>query len=119
MNNDAIVKLEIKLKENMRTWDDPDFSELETLPNFISLLTQLESKGLLPKSINLSDRDLDKFIINNTNVLFDFISFDRDFGGDEKELSISYSLPIKITYTQYLADKEFFNDNFYCSIKLN
>ena len=118
MNKDAIVKLKVELNEDFRSWDDPEISELETLPDFILLLSQLESKGLLPDSINLSDCNVNEFISNNSEILFELIAFDRDFD-DEKEITVSYFIPVEITYSQYLADKEFFNQNFKCSLELN
>jgi hypothetical protein len=112
------INAEYGLTEDFRTWSSLEFSELDYLPKFISVIIYAQSKKYLDgEQYNVSDINVDGFIKNNEKLLYDNIEFDR-YDDSEKDVTVRYHINLKVDYGQYLSDKEFFKKNFKCSITL-
>ena len=107
------------LDEDFRTWGSIELSELESLPEFIPVIIHIQTKKYLNgEQYDISDTNVEGFIKNNEELLYENIEFDR-YDATEKNVTVRYHINLNVNYGQYLSDKEFFNKNFKCSILLN
>lgn len=119
IDEETRINLEYNLDEYFRTWGSIEFSELESLPEFISVIIHIQTKKYLNgEQYNILDTNLEGFIENNKELLYENIEFDR-YDDTSKDVTVRYYINLNVNYGQYLSDKEFFNKNFKCSILLN